>query len=293
MSTMYGADVAQLRTLAGQFDRMASQLDSNRMTVGNAIQISAWVGPVAVRFRHTWESDYSRRLHGAAERLRAAARLLRANADDQERTSAASGGSTSAFRDIDWGTAQTVPERLGPSPSPIGAFIQAAMGSPREVFDWMANVNSTIDNLGTLSELYKLHIKTPGITGPLGVMFDTASAVDALNNGDLVGAGLSGVSGAAGVAGMFLKSAHPLGMAISVGKTFVDWTLPYSHQSQDETYAMGLRHLYGRSADPSNVSTDQAAAMSKRYDGLWGVANMISDRMDATADRIFPWNRAK
>lgn len=95
MSAMYGADVAQLRTLAGQFDRLASQLDSDRMSVGNAIQISAWAGPVAVRFRHTWDSDYSRRVHGAAERLRSAAHSLRSNADDQERTSAASGGSSS------------------------------------------------------------------------------------------------------------------------------------------------------------------------------------------------------
>lgn len=100
MSTMYGADVAQLRALAGQFDRLAAQLDGDRMTVGNAIQISAWVGPVAVRFRHTWESDYSRRLHGASERLRSAARALGANADDQERASAAGGGAPGQSRAV-------------------------------------------------------------------------------------------------------------------------------------------------------------------------------------------------
>jgi len=92
MATMYGADVAQLRQLAAQFDAKAQALDANRMTVGNAIQISAWVGPVAVRFRHTWESDYSRKLHDAAVRLRDAATKLRANADDQERTSAVDSG---------------------------------------------------------------------------------------------------------------------------------------------------------------------------------------------------------
>lgn len=89
---MYGADVAQLRTLAQQFDRQAQQLDAHRMTVGNAIQISAWRGPVAVRFRHQWDSDYSRRVHGAAQRLRTAAIDLRRNADEQDRASAAGGG---------------------------------------------------------------------------------------------------------------------------------------------------------------------------------------------------------
>lgn len=89
MGGMYGADVAQLRQLAHQFDHAAGQLDAHRTTVGNAIRISAWVGPVAVRFRAQWDSDYSRRVHSAAERLRAAAGSLRANADDQDRTSAA------------------------------------------------------------------------------------------------------------------------------------------------------------------------------------------------------------
>ena len=94
MSTMYGADVAQLRHLASQFDAKAQALDANRMTVGNAIQVSAWVGPVAVRFRHTWESDYSRKLHDAAVRLRDAATRLRANADQQEKASAVDAGAS-------------------------------------------------------------------------------------------------------------------------------------------------------------------------------------------------------
>lgn len=92
---MYGADVAQLRQAAAQFDRHAQQLDAGRMTVGNVIKISAWVGPFATSFRVQWDSEHSRRVHDAAMRLRDAAQKLRANADEQERASAAgSGGST-------------------------------------------------------------------------------------------------------------------------------------------------------------------------------------------------------
>ncbi|BDZ39625.1 CHAP domain-containing protein [Microbacterium suwonense] len=94
MSTMYGADVAQLRTLAAQFDRRAQELDAGRMTVGNAIRISAWVGPFAADFRVQWDSEHSRRVHDAASRLRDAAQKLRANADEQERASAADGSGT-------------------------------------------------------------------------------------------------------------------------------------------------------------------------------------------------------
>ena len=96
MSGMYGADVAQLRQLAGQFDRAADRLDQDRMTVGNAIQISAWAGPVAVRFRLQWSSEHTVRLSAASARLREAALALRRNADDQERTSAVDGGASGA-----------------------------------------------------------------------------------------------------------------------------------------------------------------------------------------------------
>jgi uncharacterized protein YukE len=93
MSGMYGADVAQLRSLAAQFDSKANELDAHRMTVGNAIRISAWIGPVAVRFRAQWDSQYSRQVQDAATRLHKAATDLRRNADEQEGASAVGGGS--------------------------------------------------------------------------------------------------------------------------------------------------------------------------------------------------------
>lgn len=93
--TMYGADVAELRSLGAQFDRIAEQLDANRMSVGNAIQISAWVGPFATQFRIQWNSEHSLRIHSAAQLLRAGAQTLRANADDQDRASAAATGTLS------------------------------------------------------------------------------------------------------------------------------------------------------------------------------------------------------
>lgn len=51
-------DVAELRQLGAQFERLAGQLDADRMAVGNAIQISAWVAPFASKFRVEWNSDH-------------------------------------------------------------------------------------------------------------------------------------------------------------------------------------------------------------------------------------------
>lgn len=91
---MFGADVGQLRALARSFDDAATRLDQDRLSVGNAIRVQAWVGPVAVRFRAEWDSAHSVKVARAAARLHDAASALRRNADDQERTSAVNGAAS-------------------------------------------------------------------------------------------------------------------------------------------------------------------------------------------------------
>lgn len=91
MSGMYGADVAQLRSLAQQFDRAADQLDTCRTSVGGSVRISPWQGPDAGRFRADWDSSHAGRIAAAASTLRTGARQLRTNADQQEQASAVDG----------------------------------------------------------------------------------------------------------------------------------------------------------------------------------------------------------
>lgn len=90
--TMYGADIATLRSLATQFDRAADQLDAHRIFLGNAVQQSAWLGPDAERFRGEWRGQYSARVAASARLLRETAATVRKNADEQERASAVDGG---------------------------------------------------------------------------------------------------------------------------------------------------------------------------------------------------------
>ncbi len=92
MPGMYGADVAQLRLLATQFDRAADQLDSCRTAVGGAVRTSPWQGPDAARFRGDWDGGHAGRVAAAASTLRAGAQHLRTNADQQEQASAVDGG---------------------------------------------------------------------------------------------------------------------------------------------------------------------------------------------------------
>ena len=96
MANVYGADVQALTDLASSFDQAASQLSVTRQSIGSKVQQSAWVGPVADRFRSDWASGNNSRIASAAQLLTEAAKVLRQNADQQTQASAAAGGSLSA-----------------------------------------------------------------------------------------------------------------------------------------------------------------------------------------------------
>jgi len=89
---VYGADVAQLRDAASEFERAAQSLESITTLLGGELSRAPWHGADATTFRADWDTDHSRRLTDAAARLRDASRALRTNADDQEVTSSVSGG---------------------------------------------------------------------------------------------------------------------------------------------------------------------------------------------------------
>lgn len=92
MAGKYGADVEQLRDLAQRMSHASENLDRSRLTVGNQIKISAWVGPFATSFKMQWESEHSKRIAAVVRLLEENAEKLRSNAEEQERASAADSG---------------------------------------------------------------------------------------------------------------------------------------------------------------------------------------------------------
>jgi len=60
MANMFGADLADLETLRGTFDRKADEV--NGLTASLNAQVApgatAWSGPGADNFRTAWESDF-------------------------------------------------------------------------------------------------------------------------------------------------------------------------------------------------------------------------------------------
>lgn len=89
MSTMYGADVEQLREMARSFEAVAERLRRSSVQVSNSIELVAWLGPVSAKFRWDWDSAFRPNLAGSADLLRSSAEALRRNALEQERASSA------------------------------------------------------------------------------------------------------------------------------------------------------------------------------------------------------------
>ena len=82
----YGADVAELRRVAKAFENAEKELETAATTVTRGVQSTFWVGPVAVKFRATWE-EHKVGIGNARGALIAQAKVLYANADAQEKTS--------------------------------------------------------------------------------------------------------------------------------------------------------------------------------------------------------------
>ena len=134
--------------------------------------------------------------------------------------------------------------------------------------------------------------------GPIGSLFAAGSVAADIHARDAIGTILDGTSGIAGTAswvaplvgvgGTAVLGLSVVGAGIGVGVAFVNATLPYSTSSQDDMFKYVLHEQFGANAnvDPEHLTGEQAQFMSHRYDGPFGVAQMISDKMNQTGEPI-------
>lgn len=280
MAGMYGADVAQLRALAAQFDRAADQLEHGRTAVGSAIRVSAWVGPSATSFRSQWDSEHSVRIAHAARSLRDGAHKLRANAEDQERASAVDGG--------------PIPGLSPAADSSIGQLIPSEFSSGR-ILELSGTGLLMSDLVNTAAEMRGLSGAgvIGRVLGPLGLMVETADIVDRANIGDSFGAARHSATAWLTAVAIVVPPFAPMALGFGALNTLVDWSIPTTPEQQDATLDKGAEILFGSGVSRADLSPEQADGLTRRYSGIWGPAYMISDTIDATADRIFPWNWGK
>lgn len=92
MSSLYGADVAALRSLAAQFSSASTRVEAAARDLTPGVTSGAWQGPDAQHFRQDWSGRLAPTLGSVSQTLAQAALTLRAQADEQERTSDNTGG---------------------------------------------------------------------------------------------------------------------------------------------------------------------------------------------------------
>lgn len=303
-SGMYGADVAQLRELARGLQSASDQLDGARQRVGGGIRIAAWMGPVAVRFRLMWDSEYSRLVQTAADDLERIAREVLADAEEQERASARDGGAAGLggsggffsgdFRLPDIGLIP-VPGWLVPGSDwtleSLSDFLEplGLAGNAVTVLDWARTLQETQLIRGAAF----LGPTLGRVLLPAGAVLSIIGTAEAIRDGDVVGALLEGGSGAVttglGVAGLVVGGTAAVGLGVAglgvsalVG--LIDVALPYTPEKADAAYRQAVRDRFGPGTDADALTPAQAEIMSRRYEGPIGVATMISDSMRASGE---------
>lgn len=299
MAQMIGSDVEALRRLAMQFDQSAQRLRALTGQVSNGVQVSAWVGPVSVRFRTSWDSEHSGKLKAAAAVLESNAQILRQNAADQEATSASleggAGSGSLAGGASGGGLSSLSPERVRQLEESIRAWAVEHPGLALEVVKLLKDGDylkagkllPSIGDLGPMLNGLELagpvsglagSLKTPGgILGLLAAGFSAKDLGEALGVGDEPGAWRAGVDLTAYVVTAGVPGG---GIAWWLGSEIGDRGYKAADQIfhvTDANFASGVRSQFGPGVDPNNLTPEQAAAMTQRYEGPTGIAYSITD----------------
>lgn len=149
---MYGADVAQLRALGHRFDLAADEIERCGRLVGQGVTTTVqWVGPSAAEFRAAWAGTHHPRVDGAVATLRNAAQKIRANAEEQQRTSSAEvdlGDLRAAIRrtldSLSWGGDRIPDPPIGRDPEQAREWWETLSSDERDDViakhpDWIGN----------------------------------------------------------------------------------------------------------------------------------------------------------
>ena len=102
MAGFYGADISQLRSLAGTMGKAADAINLQSVQLTNVINSNrSWTGQDATHFKSDWNSKHRQSLVQAATMLRSSAKELREQASQQEFASHKSGeSSVGVIRDV-------------------------------------------------------------------------------------------------------------------------------------------------------------------------------------------------
>lgn len=193
---IFGADVAQLRSLSKSIGQSGNALQSIEATVNSVVGSAVWKGADGERFRSEWSSTLRPLLRKSTDSLRDQAKILLAHADEQERTSSGSSGGGGGSTAPGGGTAPGSP--LGPLLAPVLDPVLDANGNP--VYQ---GANAAVSGAGLgadvlLNQMNKADLLKKMPWSVLGAQYGQAPGLGYLKGTQLLN-GLSMVGRAAGV----------------------------------------------------------------------------------------------
>lgn len=287
-STMFGADIDQLRSLASVFEDRSAQLQSAIELVGGQVEQVPWFGPGAEMFRDEWSGVHAPALRDAAGSLLTGAAALRRNADDQESTSG----------DLAGAGVQSAPGGPGvPGGGPDGDGGGSGGDGGIDLFpDWLTDIQngatwaglfhdlnegilrSNVDDWAKLGNTGKwlggLGTGLAGLGAGLG-LYQTVTGI-ADGNGWQVSDGL--VNTGLGVAGLLVTAGTPAGwVVLGAGAAWAGAGVLANHLGYDSTSEM----FVDAGKWVGNTVADGAEAA---WDGVEEAAGAVADAGEALAD---------
>jgi hypothetical protein len=289
---IYGADIAQLRSLSKSIGQSGTSLLGVEATVNSVVGSAVWKGADGERFRSEWSASLRPMLRKAGDSLRDQAKSLLVHADEQAKTSSgSSGGGPSA---AGGGTAPGSP--LGTLLAPVLDPVLDANGNP--VYQ-AANTAVSGAGLGAdvlLSQMNKAGLLSKMPWSALGAQYGQAPGLGYLKGTQLLN-GLSMVGRAAGVLSIIGGTAQfadgmingdsnamwdgGVSTVLAVG-SFVPVVGPFFAGASLAWAGMGFL-----AKDLGYGSTSEMVA-----DGAQKVGSVIADGADAVADgakKVWGW----
>ena len=84
---IWGADIAQLKTLGTKLQAGSSEIDKQKSLLTKVLEGTDWKGPDADKFRGEWDSQHASSLKKVADALRDAGARAQKNAEQQQQAS--------------------------------------------------------------------------------------------------------------------------------------------------------------------------------------------------------------
>lgn len=308
--TLWGADVAQLRTLAQQFSKTADLLQQQSTQLSSQINNNpAWKGADAQRFRSDWNTSHRTLLQQTVTRLQQESKVLLKNAEEQEKASSAGSGATTAISGVD---ATSVPVAAGPGRDPFfweheedDTWWDSYVSKPWDVYKVapdtlrtvslpfqggteLANWHNAFNFAGTSNKYWD------ALNSPLFTKAATAldRAADLAEGGDKVFAALKGLKtfgNVLGGVGAAVDAGNAINSAVKGDYGDAAWSTTKA--------ALGVAALFPGPQQPfliaANVGVSIWENREKIADGVGWVADKAGEQASAVIRdpaKILPWN---